>query len=168
MILLTHLHDKALFMWSPRLRRQLVLQAAALLVQLHHWVLAMFRQDRTLTTLFIASGQTTAIKYTWRYTFYSRISHLSQMLRRLYCVQVFKNKLLKTQSPGGGTYVFWCSRGRGGSFHWLQGSFSVTTGLCFRFWSCWKAEILQDLWMTETYSHAQCGLSWLRKTVNKC
>lgn len=41
-ILLTHLHHKALFMGATRLCRQLVFQAAALLVQLHHRVLAIF------------------------------------------------------------------------------------------------------------------------------
>lgn len=52
MILLTHLHDKALFVGASRLCRQLVLQAAALLIQLHYRVFTIFGQDRTLTALF--------------------------------------------------------------------------------------------------------------------
>lgn len=55
-LLFSHLHDKALFMGAPRLCRQLILQAAALLIQLHHRVLAIFGQNRTLTTLSITKG----------------------------------------------------------------------------------------------------------------
>lgn len=50
-MLLTNLHDEALFMGPPGLFRQLVFQTAALLIQLHHRVLPIFGQDRTLTAL---------------------------------------------------------------------------------------------------------------------
>ena len=45
-----HLHDEALVVAAARLRDQLVLESAALLVQLHHRVLAVFGQDRSLLT----------------------------------------------------------------------------------------------------------------------
>lgn len=57
-------------MGAPCLCRQLVLQAAALLIQLHYRVLAIFGQDRTLTTLFIARGQTMALKFTYMLHFF--------------------------------------------------------------------------------------------------
>lgn len=43
-----HFHDKAFVVAASSLRDELVLQAAALLVQLHHGVLAMFGQDWSL------------------------------------------------------------------------------------------------------------------------
>lgn len=50
-MVLTNLHDETLFMGPPGLFRQLVFQTTALLVQLHHRVLPIFGQDRTLTAL---------------------------------------------------------------------------------------------------------------------
>lgn len=52
-IQLAHLHDKALFMGAPGLCWQLIFQAAAFLIQFHHGVLAVFRQDGTLSALFM-------------------------------------------------------------------------------------------------------------------
>ena len=46
-----HLHDETLLVGPPGLFRQLVLQTAPLFVQLHHRVLAIFGQNRTLTAL---------------------------------------------------------------------------------------------------------------------
>lgn len=48
-----HLHDEALLMGAAGLCWQLVFQAAPLLVQFHHRVLAVFCQDRTLTALLL-------------------------------------------------------------------------------------------------------------------
>lgn len=59
-IQVTHLHDETLFMGASCLCRQLVLQAAAFLIQLHHRVLPMLGQDRTLVILLIARRQVAA------------------------------------------------------------------------------------------------------------
>lgn len=43
-----HLHDEALVVAAARLRDQLILEPAPLLVQLHHRVLPVLRQDWSL------------------------------------------------------------------------------------------------------------------------
>lgn len=62
-MLLTNLHDETLFMGPAGLFRQLVLQTTALLVQLHHRVLPIFGQNRTLTAL-LRSGNK-VIRFQW-------------------------------------------------------------------------------------------------------
>lgn len=60
-------------MRAARLGRQFVLQAAALLIQLHHRVLPLFGQDRTLTALFEANGQTMAVTHTTPNPFFNSL-----------------------------------------------------------------------------------------------
>lgn len=142
-MLLTHLHDKAFFMGAPRLRRQLILQAAALLIQLHHRVLAIFGQDRTLTALSMTRGQW--LLNTQNCTaFYSRVFFSPSET----ALQLILASTIKGTRENSGTYIFWWRR-RGSSLYWFLVSSSVTSGLGFWLWACRKTEILQDLWMTK-------------------
>lgn len=47
---MTRLHDEAFVMTSSALGDELVLEAPAFLIELHHWVFAAGRQNRTLSS----------------------------------------------------------------------------------------------------------------------
>lgn len=43
-----HLHDEAFVMAATSFRDKLIFEASTFLIELHHWILAMFRQDGAL------------------------------------------------------------------------------------------------------------------------
>lgn len=46
--MLAHLHDKAFVMAATSLRDELIFETSTLLIELHHWILAMFCQNGAL------------------------------------------------------------------------------------------------------------------------